>query len=132
MDTVRIDKFLWSVRIYKTRTIAAEECAKHRVLINGMEVKPSRNVKAGDKLIVKKLPFVYTFDIIQLIDKRQPASLVKNYIVDTTSKEEIEKIEMRRLANYVQRDRGSGRPTKKERREIEKMDQNDIVKSAPI
>ena len=122
MDTtVRIDKFLWSVRIYKTRTIAAEECEKHRVLLNGAEVKPSRNVRAGDRLTVKKLPVVYTYEVIQLIDKRQSASLVKNYIVDTTPQDELDKAEMARMTAFVQRDRGAGRPTKKERRDIEKM-----------
>jgi len=121
MDIVRIDKFLWSVRIYKTRTIAAEECGKHRVLINGAEVKPSRHVKVGDRLTVKKLPVVYTYEIFQLIDKRQPASLVKNYIIDTTPQDELDKAEINRMTAYIQRDRGSGRPTKKERRKMEKM-----------
>jgi len=121
MDSVRIDKFLWSARIYKTRTIAAEECEKHRVLINGAEVKPSRHAKAGDKLTVKKLPVVHTYEIIQLIDKRQPASLVKNYIVETTPQDELDKAEMARKTSYIQRERGAGRPTKKERRDIEKI-----------
>ena len=121
MDTVRLDKFLWSVRIYKTRSIAAEECDKHRVLVNGMEVKPSRNVRVGDRLTVKKLPVVYTYDIIQLIDKRQSASLVSNYIVDTTPQEEFDKVNMAKMDIFVQRDRGAGRPTKKERRDIDKM-----------
>ena len=121
MESVRIDKFLWSVRIYKTRTIAAEECDKHRVLINGAEVKPSRHVRAGDKLTVKKLPVVYTYEIIQLVDKRQSASLVKNYIVDTTPQSELDKAAMARTTAFVQRDRGAGRPTKKERRDFEKM-----------
>ena len=121
MDTVRIDKFLWSARIYKTRTIAAEECEKHRVLVNGAEVKPSRHVKDGDKLTVKKLPVVYTYEVIQLTDKRQPASLVKNYIIDTTPQDELNKAEVNRMSAFVQRERGAGRPTKKERRDIEKM-----------
>jgi ribosome-associated heat shock protein Hsp15 len=121
MDTVRIDKFLWSVRIYKTRTIAAEECEKHRVLVNDAEVKPSRHVKVGDKLKVKKLPVVYTYDVIQLIDKRQSASLVKNFITDTTPQEELAKAEMNRMTAFIQRDSGTGRPTKKERRELEKI-----------
>ena len=121
MDTVRIDKFLWSARIYKTRAIAVEECEKHRVLVNGAEVKPSRHVKAGDRLTVKKLPVVYTYEIIQLIDKRQPASLVKNYLVDATPQSELDKAEMNRMTAFVQRDRGAGRPTKKERRDIEKL-----------
>ena len=121
MDSVRIDKFLWSARIYKTRSIAAEECDKHRVLVNGSEVKPSRHVRIGDKLTVKKMPAVFTYDIIQLIDKRQSASLVKNYIVDTTPQEELEKIEIAHMTAFIKRDRGTGRPTKKERREIEKV-----------
>ena len=121
MESVRIDKFLWSVRIYKTRTIAAEECDKHRVLVNGAEVKPSRHVRTGDKLTVKKLPVVYTYEIIQLVDKRQSASLVKNYIVDTTPQSELDKAAMARMTAFVQRDRGAGRPTKKERRDFEKM-----------
>ena len=123
MDSVRIDKFLWSVRIFKTRTIAAEECDKHRVLVNGAEVKPSRHIRLGDKLTVKKLPVVHTYEIIQLVDRRQSASLVKNYLVDTTPQSELDKAEMARMTAFVQRDRGAGRPTKKERRVIEKMGQ---------
>jgi len=90
-------------------------------LVNGAEVKPSRHLKVGDRLMVKKMPVVYTYDIIQLIDKRQPASLVKNYITDTTPQDELNKAEMSRMTAFVQRDRGAGRPTKKERREIEKL-----------
>ena len=121
MDTVRLDKFLWSVRIYKTRSIAVEECEKHRVLVNGAEAKPARNVRVGDRLTVKKLPVVYTYEIVQLVDKRQPASLVKNYIADTTPQDELDKAETARMAAFVQRDRGAGRPTKKERRDIERL-----------
>jgi len=121
MESVRIDKFLWSVRIFKTRTIAAEECEKHRVLVNGAEAKPSRHVKTGDKLTVKKLPTVYTYDVIQMIDKRQPAALVKNFITDTTPQDELDKVEMARITTFIKRDRGAGRPTKKERREMEKI-----------
>ena len=120
METVRIDKFLWSARIYKTRSIAAEECEKHRVLVNDVEVKPSRHVKAGDKLTVKKMPVVHSYDIIQLIDKRQPAALVKNYIVETTPQAEFDKAQLAQMTAFIKRDRGAGRPTKKERREIEK------------
>ena len=119
MENVRIDKFLWSVRIYKTRTVAAEECEKHRALVNGAEVKPSRHVRVGDQLTVKKLPVVYTYQIVQLIDKRQPASLVKNFIIDATPQEELVKAEMSRMTAFVKRDRGAGRPTKKERRAID-------------
>ena len=121
MESVRIDKFLWSVRIYKTRTVAAEECEKHRVLVNGAEVKPSRHVRTGDRLTVKKLPVVHTYEIIQLVDKRQSASLVKNYITDVTPQDELDKAETARMTAFVQRDRGAGRPTKKERRDIERI-----------
>jgi ribosome-associated heat shock protein Hsp15 len=119
METVRIDKFLWSVRIYKTRTIAAEECSKNRVLVNNIEAKPSRTVKIGDKLTIKKLPIIYTYEIIKLIDKRQAASLVQNYVINTTPQEELDKHETERQTAFVKRDRGSGRPTKKERRDME-------------
>ncbi len=121
MDTVRIDKYLWSVRLFKTRTLAAEACERHRVLVNDMEVKPSRNIKIGDRLTVKKPPIVYTYDVIGLIDKRQSAPLVKNYITDTTPQDELEKAESSRMTAFVQRDRGAGRPTKKERRDIDKL-----------
>ncbi len=121
METVRIDKYLWSVRLFKTRNQAAEACEKHRVLVNDMDVKPSRGVKVGDVLMVKKPPVVHTYEVIGLIDKRQPASLVKNYIIDTTPQDELDKAEISRMTAFVQRDRGAGRPTKKERRIIDKL-----------
>ncbi len=121
MNAVRIDKYLWSVRLFKTRTLAAEACEKHRVLINDAEVKPSRNVKVGDILTVKKLPMVYTYEVIGLIDKRQSAPLVKNFITDTTPQAELDKADISRMTAFVQRDRGAGRPTKKERRDIDKL-----------
>ena len=121
MDTVRIDKFLWSVRLFKTRTLAAEACEKHHVLVNGAEVKPSRNVKAGDTLTVKKMPMVHTYEVLGLIDKRQSAPLVKNFIADTTPPEETEKAAMARMTASAYRDRGAGRPTKKDRRDIDKL-----------
>ena len=121
MDTVRIDKYLWSVRLFKTRTLAAEACEKHRVLVNDMEVKPSRNVKIGDRLVVKKPPIVYSYDVVGLIDKRQSAPLAKNYILDTTPQEELEKANLAQARVFAQRDRGAGRPTKKDRRDIDKL-----------
>ena len=124
MDSVRIDKFLWSVRIYKTRSMAAEECEKHRVLVNDAEVKPSRHLRAGDRLTVKKLPIVYTYRITQLVDKRQSASLVQNYIIDDTPQDELDKANIARMTAFVQRDRGTRRPTKKERRHIENLKKN--------
>ena len=124
MDSVRIDKFLWSVRIFKTRTIAKEECDKRRIIINGNAVKPSRHVKLGDKISVKKPPVRYTYEIIQLIGKRQAAPLVKNYITDITTPEEREANKKARLASYAHRKKGDGRPTKKDRRTIGKFISN--------
>lgn len=121
MDTVRIDKFLWSVRLFKTRSLASEACEKKRILIGGVEVKPSRGVKIGDRLAVKEPPVVHSYNVIQLVDKRQPAALVKNYILDTTSQEELDKAAVDRMAVFSRRDRGAGRPTKKDRRTIEKL-----------
>ncbi|MDR0815666.1 MAG: RNA-binding S4 domain-containing protein [Bacteroidales bacterium] len=120
-EVVRIDKFLWSVRLFKTRSLAAEACEKHRVLINGMEVKPSRTVRVGDKLTVKKLPVVYSYAVVALIDNRQPAAKVAEYITDVTPREELDKAEINKMTVFVQRDRGTGRPTKKERRSMEAM-----------
>ncbi|MDR2040684.1 MAG: RNA-binding S4 domain-containing protein [Bacteroidales bacterium] len=121
IQTVRIDKFLWSVRLFKTRNLAAEACEKHRVLLNNMEVKPSRNVKTGDLLMIKKPPVVHTYEIVKLVDKRQSASLVKDYIIETTAQEELDKADIAKMTAFVQRDRGAGRPTKKERRTIDKL-----------
>ncbi|MDR0713915.1 MAG: RNA-binding S4 domain-containing protein [Bacteroidales bacterium] len=120
-ENVRIDKYLWSVRLFKTRTLAAEACEKHRVLLNDAAVKPSRTVRANDRLTVKKPPSVYTYLVKALIDNRQPASKVNDYITDTTPQEEIEKSRMARMTAFVQRDRGAGRPTKKERRVVEAL-----------
>jgi ribosome-associated heat shock protein Hsp15 len=120
-EVVRIDKFLWSVRLFKTRSLAAEACEKHRVLMNSMEVKPSRTVRVGDKLTIKKLPVVYSYEVVALVDNRQPAAKVKEYIADVTPREELDKAEINRKTVFVQRDRGTGRPTKKERRSIESV-----------
>lgn len=121
MESVRIDKFLWSVRIFKTRALSSEACEKHRVLVNGIAAKPSRNVKVGDKLTVKKPPIAYTYLVAGLVDKRQSAPLVANYIADTTPQDELDKADIARANAFGQRERGTGRPTKKERRDIDKI-----------
>ncbi|GHT24669.1 heat-shock protein Hsp15 [Bacteroidia bacterium] len=120
-EVVRIDKFLWSVRLFKTRSLAAEACEKHRVLVNGMEAKASRAVRAGDKLTVKKLPIVYSYEVVALIDNRQPAAKVQEYITDVTPREELDKADINKMTVFAQRDRGTGRPTKKDRRLMERM-----------
>ena len=115
---VRIDKWLWAVRIYKTRSDAAEACRTNRVLINGSYTKPSREVKEGDVVSVKKMPVTYSFRVIELVSSRQPAKNVSLYMENITPQEELSKLEIPRETIFIRRDRGTGRPTKKERREI--------------
>jgi ribosome-associated heat shock protein Hsp15 len=114
-EKVRIDKWLWSVRIFKTRTLATEACKKGRIIINGVEVKPSRDVKAGETIFVRKLPVIYTVRVTALTHNRLPASRVKEFMEDLTSPEELEKLKINDNAFFT-RDKGTGRPTKRERR----------------
>lgn len=120
-EKVRIDKWLWAVRIYKTRTLAAEECEKGRVTINGYPVKPSHVVKVGEIICVRKPPVLHTYRVLGIIKSRVSAQVARQYVEDLTSEEEIAKRQMMRLAMNFQRDPGSGRPTKKERRELDKL-----------
>jgi ribosome-associated heat shock protein Hsp15 len=124
---IRIDKFLWSVRLYKTRSIASEECRKGRILINNIQVKPSRVVLKNEILIVKKLPVIFTFRVIEPIENRVSAKLVEQFIEDLTNDEEKAKLNIKQVGGIVYRDKGTGRPTKKERRLIDKLreDSND-------
>jgi ribosome-associated heat shock protein Hsp15 len=119
--TIRIDKFLWSVRIYKTRSIASEECRKGRILINDIQVKPSRVVLKNEIIKVKKPPVVYMYRVIEPIENRVSAKLVANFIEDLTSEEEKGKLDIRQAIGVVYRDKGTGRPTKKERRLIDRI-----------
>lgn len=123
-EQLRIDKWLWAVRIFKTRTIAAEECTKGRVLISGVAVKPSRIVKLGDVIIVRKPPVVHTFKVTGLIKSRVSAQLAKENMLDLTPEDELAKRELARLDINFQRDAGAGRPTKKDRRLIDKVKNN--------
>ncbi len=121
MDRVRIDKFLWAVRIFKTRSDAAEAARTNRVLIGGSYVKPSRDVQIGDHLTVKKGLITYSYKIIELVSNRQPAKNVPLYIIDTTPESELSKLNIPRETIFVMRDRGTGRPTKRDRREIDSL-----------
>ncbi len=114
-NTVRIDKYLWAVRIYKTRSLAAEACKKGKVSMDDMPAKPSRTISSGDVIEVKKMPVVYSYRVIDPIEKRVGAKIVDQYVEDITSQEELQKLEMKDDF-YIKRDRGAGRPTKKERR----------------
>jgi len=118
--SVRIDKFLWAVRIFKTRGLAANACRMGRILLNNNSVKPSRMVDVNEMLIVRKPPVTYTFRIINLTENRLPAKIVSNYIEDLTPNEEKIKIDISRAGQVEYRKKGSGRPTKKERRIIDR------------
>ena len=115
----RIDKWLWAARIYKTRTLAADACKNGRITINGAQTKPSRTVKAGDKVGVKKPPITYTFLVKQPIEKRVGAKLLPDILENVTTPEPYELLEMSRISGFVDRARGTGRPTKKDRRAID-------------
>jgi ribosome-associated heat shock protein Hsp15 len=119
-DEVRVDKWLWAVRIYKTRSQAAEACKKGRVLIDGHPVKASRNIKKGDTVVVRKLPVIYTYKVTGLIEKRVSAKMAVENYEDLTSVEELNKLKISDDF-FIKRDRGTGRPTKKERRTLDKI-----------
>lgn len=114
-SAVRIDKYLWAVRIYKTRTMATEACKKGRVSVDDMPAKPSRTVTAGDVIEVKKVPVLYSYRILDPIEKRVGAKIVDQFVENITPEDELHKLEMQDDF-FVKRKRGAGRPTKRERR----------------
>jgi ribosome-associated heat shock protein Hsp15 len=118
---IRIDKFLWSVRIYKTRSIASEACRKGRIIINNIQVKPSRSVFKDEIITVKKLPVIYTYSIIEPVENRVSAKLISNFIEDLTSEEEKKKLDLRHTGFVGYREKSTGRPTKKERRNLDRF-----------
>ncbi len=120
-NPIRVDKFLWSVRLFKTRSIASDECRKGRILINNIQIKPSRIVLKEEIIVVKKPPVVYSFRILEPIENRVSAKLVDSFIEDLTPEEEKEKLNIRLSSGIIFRDKGSGRPTKKERRDIDRL-----------
>ena len=117
-NQVRIDKWLWAVRIFKTRSLASEACKKGKVLIDNIPAKSSRVIKIGDIIQVKKSPITYSYKVLQLTGKRMGAKLVPDFMVDVTPKKELEVLEMQKNMNWLQRERGTGRPTKKDRRDL--------------
>ena len=117
---IRVDKWLWAVRIFKTRNQATEACKKGRILIREQPVKPSRVLRINDIIQVKRPPVVYSFKVTGLLAKRLSARLVKDYIEDITPELELEKLKVRETF-FISRDKGSGRPTKKERRTMDKL-----------
>lgn len=117
--TARLDKWLWAARIFKTRSIAADACKNGRVHINGAQAKPSRTVKEGDEVSVRKPPVTYTFRVKQPIESRVGARLVPDVLENITPPEQYEVLEMSRISGFVDRARGTGRPTKKDRRALD-------------
>lgn len=118
---IRIDKFLWAVRLYKTRSLAAEACKKGRIVINNVQVKSSRIVLKNEIIIVKKLPVVYSYLVKEITGNRLSAKLVPNFIEDLTPEEEKFKLILTEQTGFGNREKGTGRPTKKERRVIDKF-----------
>ncbi|HRU12870.1 MAG TPA: RNA-binding S4 domain-containing protein [Dysgonamonadaceae bacterium] len=121
MDEVRIDKWLWAVRIFKTRTIAAEAIKKGRVIVGGVAVKPSRMIRMGDVVQVRKPPVTFSFKVLALSDKRMGAKLVPQFMENITPPDQYELLELNKISGFVDRQRGTGRPTKKDRRNLEQF-----------
>lgn len=124
---IRVDKYLFAMRLYKTRTIAADACKKGRITMGGAQLKPSRTFHIGDIFSVRKGPITYTYRIKQLSENRLGAKLVPDYLQDITAPDQLELLELARLAGQTGRDRGTGRPTKKDRREIETFLSDDYL-----
>jgi len=124
LEEIRIDKWLWAVRLYKTRSQASEACKSGRVKVDGVQVKPSRTIKAGTKIVVSIPPIQRTVEVKNILKNRVGAKLVENYLTDLTPPEEYEKLVFIKEMKTEWRDRGTGRPTKRDRRDIEKLKEN--------
>lgn len=118
MNEVRIDKWLWAMRIFKTRTIATEACKKGRVFVGDALAKPSRTIKVGDVVKVRKPPVTYSFRVLALTQNRLGAKLVPDYMENITPKSELDLLEIVKISGFIDRRKGLGRPTKREGREL--------------
>jgi ribosome-associated heat shock protein Hsp15 len=121
MTEVRIDKYLWSIRVFKTRSEATDACKGGKIRVNGADIKPSKMVKVGDTIVARKGAVTYTYKVLDLIDKRQGPKLVPNYAENLTPPEELAKLRAPVETFFLKRDRGAGRPTKKDRRQMEAL-----------
>ena len=119
--SLRWDKFIWSVRLTKTRSQATELLQKGKIEVNGVQVKPAREPKVGDVIAIHKNSAVFSYKVIGLIDRRVGAKLVLNYLMDTTSPEELEKFKQYQLAQSAYRSYGTGKPSKKDRRDMDEF-----------
>ena len=118
-EEVRIDEWMWAVRLFKTRSLAADACKKGKVLMSGNSVKASRNIKVGDVVQIKRAPITYSFKVLALSENRMGAKLVPDFMENVTTPEQLEILEMSKYSSFGKRDRGTGRPTKKERRDLD-------------
>ena len=121
MEDIRLDKYLWAVRVFKTRSDAADAIRTNKVTVNGAYAKPSREVKIGDLIAVRKQQVTYSYKVLDLVSSCQPAKNVPLYCLDVTPQEERDKLNIPRETVFVFRERGTGRPTKKERRELDTL-----------
>lgn len=119
MNEARIDKWLWAARIFKTRSIAADACKNGRVTLNGVNLKPSRTIKEGDVVSVKKPPVTYSFKVLKTIEQRVGAKLLPEVYENVTNPKQYELLQMSRISGFIDRAHGTGRPTKKERRALD-------------
>ena len=121
MAEVRIDKYLWSIRVFKTRSEATDACKGGKIRVNGSDTKPSKSVKVGDVITARKGAVTYTYKVLDLIDKRQGPKLVPLYAENLTPQEELDKLRAPVETFFLKRDRGAGRPTKKDRRQMDTL-----------
>ena len=119
MNEARIDKWLWAARIFKTRSIAADACKNGRVTLNGVNLKPSRTIKEGDVVSVKKPPVTYSFKVLKTIEQRVGAKLLPEIYENVTDPKQYALLQMSRISGFIDRAHGTGRPTKKERRALD-------------
>lgn len=120
-EEARIDKWLWAARIFKTRTIAAAACKKGQVTLRGTQLKPSRTIKIGDIIDVRKPPITYSFKVLQAIERRVGAKLIPEVLENVTRPDQYELLEISRISGFIDRARGTGRPTKKDRRALDEF-----------
>lgn len=121
MDSVRIDKYLWAIRVFKTRTEATEACKGNKIAIAGQSIKPSREVRRGEVIEVRKGSVTYTYKVVELLEKRVGAKEVEKFTQNLTPQSELDKLHAPVESFFIKRDRGTGRPTKKERREMDSL-----------
>lgn len=120
-EGVRIDKWLWSVRLFKTRSLASDNCKSGKVLIDGATVKASRIIHINELITIKRPPVLYTYKVIGLISRRVSASIAAKHLENQTPQSELDKLRQVHESVFFKRDSGTGRPTKKERRDIDKL-----------